>query len=73
MNDDYTEVPYHMLSDEALRGVIQEFVLREGTDYSHQDWGMEKKVDQVLNQIKIKQAVILFDHRLESCTISLKN
>ena len=33
------------LSDEALAGVIDSFVLKEGTDYGHRDYSIEEKRD----------------------------
>ena len=30
-------IPHHLLSPDALRGVIEAFVTREGTDYGAQE------------------------------------
>ena len=43
-------IPHHMLSPEALRGVIEAFVTREGTDYGVQDVPLATKVLQVQQQ-----------------------
>ena len=40
-------IPHRMLSPEALRGVIEAFVTREGTDYGVQDVPLATKVLQV--------------------------
>ena len=40
-------VPHTELSADALEGVIQSFVLREGTDYGEHDVPFETKVLQV--------------------------
>jgi uncharacterized protein len=55
------EVPHTQLSAEALRGVIESFVLREGTDYGERDVPHEHKVAQVTRQLERGEARILFD------------
>ncbi len=54
-------VPYTELSDDALRGVIESFVLREGTDYGARDVTHEQKVAQVMRQLQRGEAQIMFD------------
>ena len=54
-------VPHTELSPEALRGVVEAFVLREGTDYGRTDTAHETKVRQVLAQIQRGDAHIVFD------------
>ncbi|MCB1043140.1 MAG: YheU family protein [Acidobacteria bacterium] len=63
------EVPYESLSSQALEGLIESFVLREGTDYGHREFGFEEKVKQVKAQLQRKEALIVFDPDLESATI----
>jgi hypothetical protein len=58
-----------MLSDKALRGIASEFVTREGTDYGHQSWDMETKIEQVLAQIERGEVVILADPETGSCNL----
>jgi len=65
-------IPYDQLSIEALQGVIEEFVTRDGTDYGEIEVSLEIKISQVLEQIKSGKAVIAFDQETETCTI-LKN
>ena len=65
-------IPYDQLSPEALQGVIEEFVTRDGTDYGEIEVSLEIKISQVLEQIKSGKAVIVFDQETETCTI-LKN
>jgi uncharacterized protein YheU (UPF0270 family) len=54
-------VPHRELSPEALRGVIESFVLREGTDYGEREYTLEEKVDHVLRQLERREAHIVFD------------
>lgn len=66
------KIPYEQLSPEALHGVIEEFVTRDGTDYGEREVLIETRVAQVLEKLKAGKAVIVFDHKSETCTI-LKN
>ena len=62
-------IPYRDLSAEALRGVVESFVLREGTDYGEREVSLEQKVAQVLRQLERGEAHIVFDAALESIDI----
>ena len=53
-------VPHAELSPEALRGVVESFVLREGTDYGERDVPFETKVAQVIRQLERGEARIMF-------------
>ncbi len=63
------KIPYNQLSPEALHGVIEEFVTRDGTDYGEVEVPLETKISQVLGQLKSGKAVIVFDQGSETCTI----
>jgi uncharacterized protein YheU (UPF0270 family) len=62
-------VPHGELSEDALRGVIESFVLREGTDYGERDVSHEAKIAQVRRQLEKGEARILFDPLDSSITI----
>ena len=62
-------VPHTELSAEALRGVVESFVLREGTDYGERELSHEAKVANVLRQLERGEAQIQFDPVDESVTI----
>jgi uncharacterized protein YheU (UPF0270 family) len=62
-------VPYTELSREALHGVAESFVLREGTDYGERDVSHEQKVAQVVRQLERGEARIMFDPLDSSVTI----
>lgn len=66
------EVPWQSLSEEALRGLVEEYVLREGTDYGHSDYSLSGKVDAVMRQIESGHVLIHYDSYLQSCTLSPK-
>ena len=54
-------VPHGELSPEALTGVIQSFVLREGTDYGEREFTLEQKMAQVRAQLETGDAQIFYD------------
>ena len=66
------QVPHDELSPEALRGVIESYVLREGTEYGERDVSLDTKVAQVLRQIERGEAQILFDPNTETIDIVVK-
>ena len=54
-------IPIERLSPEAIRGVIEEFVLREGTDYGEKETSMETKMYQVKTRLEKGLSVLVFD------------
>ena len=64
-------IPHGELSPEALLGVIESFVLREGTDYGEREYSLEQKVEQVRAQLERGQARILFDPETNTVTIEV--
>jgi uncharacterized protein len=76
--DDYpeqqpaVEIPHEELSPEALRGVVENYVLREGTEYGERDVSLDTKVAQVLRQIERGEAQIVFDPNSDSINVVVK-
>jgi uncharacterized protein len=62
-------VPHGELSPEALRGLIEDFVTRDGTDYGEIEVPLDVKCTQVLRQLKSGIARIVFNEEDESFTI----
>lgn len=62
-------VPWERLSAGALRGVIEEFVTREGTEYGAHDVPLETKVSQVQRQLEREEVVVLFDGKTQSVNL----
>jgi uncharacterized protein YheU (UPF0270 family) len=62
-------VPYTELSAAALRGVVESFVLREGTEYGETDFSLEQKVLHVMRQLERNEAQVMFDPDSESINI----
>ena len=65
-------VPHTELSADALQGVIESFVLREGTDYGEHHFSLDQKVAHVLRQLERGEAQIVFDEVSESVDIRKK-
>lgn len=66
-------VPHTDLSPEALRGVIESFVLREGTEYGEREFTLEEKLAQVMRQLQRGEAQIMFDPVSNSVSIVVTN
>ncbi len=71
-SDQYTLVPFQQLSKDALDGVLEEYINREGTDYGAIEMSFSDKCDQVMMQIKQGQVLIVFDHDSQSVSLMLK-
>jgi uncharacterized protein len=57
------------LSQDALCGIIESFILREGTDYGLHEAEHEKKFSQILNKINKNEFLITFDPETESINL----
>lgn len=68
-DEPHVKISHRDLSDEALRGVIESFVLREGTDYGQRDYSLEEKIAAVTRQLDRGEAVIVFD--TDTATVSI--
>lgn len=64
-----TELPVDALSPEALRGLVEEVVTRDGTDYGAVERSVEEKVRQVLAQLAAGEIRIVFDPGTETVNL----
>lgn len=62
-------IPHQQLSADALQGLIEEFITREGTDYGWEETPLASKVVQVRRQIEAGDVVIVFDVASESVSL----
>jgi uncharacterized protein YheU (UPF0270 family) len=62
-------IPFRELTPEALRSVVESFVLREGTEYGVREFSLDEKVAHVMRQLERGEARIVFDPDLESIDI----
>jgi len=54
------DIPHTALSADALQGLVEAFVLREGTDYGAREYSLADKVAHVLRQLERGEAQIVF-------------
>ena len=66
-------VPHNKLSKEALQGVIDQYISRDGIDSSHVDQSFEQKSEQVRESLKTGKALLIYDQVTTTCTIISKN
>jgi uncharacterized protein YheU (UPF0270 family) len=64
-----TELAPDQLSPDALRGLIEEFVTRDGTDYGAVERSVEEKIAQVNAQLASGEARLVFDPEAETTNI----
>lgn len=62
-------IPFEALSADALDGVIDDYVNREGTDYGHRDFDLQQKRDAVRRQLASGRAVITYDPSTQTTSI----
>ena len=63
------EIPRERLNADILTAIIEEFILREGTDYGAQEVDFESKVSQVKKLLEAGDVVITYDPQTENCTL----
>jgi uncharacterized protein YheU (UPF0270 family) len=68
----YVEVPHERLSPEALNGLVEEFVTRDGTDYGEREATLDQKKAAVLRQLTSGEVSIVFDPETQTATIVTK-
>lgn len=63
------KIPYQSIDPDTLQTLIEHFVLQEGTDYGEQEISLANKVEQVREQLRNGQAIIVFSELHESVHI----
>jgi uncharacterized protein YheU (UPF0270 family) len=64
---------YEKLSTEALRGLIEEFVTRPGTDTGFTEGSLEENVEMVLMQLKLGDVLAVYDATLQTANLIPKD
>ena len=62
-------IPYEQLDETTLNNLIEQYILREGTDYGEVEYSLEQKTNQILQQIKLKSIYIIYSELNESVTL----
>ena len=66
-------IPVNKLSTEALQGVIEEYISRDGTDYGDIEVSLEIKFRQVKDKLENGSAVLIFDDETSTINIFLRD
>ncbi len=64
-------VPIESISAQALEGLIEEFVTRDGTDYGYDETPLASRVEQVKKKLKNKEIVVLFNEATDEVNLVL--
>jgi hypothetical protein len=62
-------IPHRKLSAEALSGLIEEFVTRDGTDSGYTKKTLAENAAMVRRQLDAGKAFVVFDNRTQTCNI----
>jgi len=62
-------IPWTSLSEDALRGVIEEFITREGTEYGLVEQELSVKVDQIRLQLREDLVRVVYDAETNSVSL----
>lgn len=62
-------VPWKDIDSATLNNLIEEFVTRDGTDYGEQEVPTATKVEQVREQLKKDEAMLVFDEVTEAVSV----
>ena len=66
------EIPFQELNPGTLKKLIEEFIMRDGTDYGEVEMDLDQKISLVVNQLKNGDAALMWDTNLQSSNIVLK-
>jgi len=62
-------IPWDSLSETALRGIVEEFVTREGTEYGVRPVSLDEKRRAVLRQLEAGEVLITFNDEDQTCSL----
>lgn len=65
-------IPIEALSRDALEGVMEAFVLQEGTDYGEVEVSLADKIAQVKQQLEQGELVLVFSELYQNVNIMPK-
>ena len=63
------KIPIESLDRSIIFSIIEEFVLREGTDYGAYEVNFRSKIDEIYRKLESDEYSISYDESTESCTI----
>ncbi|WP_298942848.1 YheU family protein [uncultured Psychromonas sp.] len=66
------KIPYQQLDQTTLNNLIEQYILREGTDYGEVEFSLQEKTAQITQQIKNEDIYIMYSELNESVTLISK-
>jgi uncharacterized protein len=69
MYEEAIDIPLERINPETLRMMIEEFVTREWSELADSDHTLDEKIEQVMQQLKSRQARVVYDSLTESWNI----
>ena len=63
------DVPLEQINPDTLRNMVAEFVTREWSELSDDEYSLDDKIRQVTQQLKDGKAKVVFDLTTETCNI----
>ena len=63
------EVPWQQLSPDALQGLLESYINREGTDYGEVELSLDAKLARLRAQVEKGEVLIFFDEETETCQL----
>ena len=69
LNENIIDVPYEQLDPQTMRRMIEDFITAEWSDFGAEHSELEGKIDQVLRQLKKKQAKVVFNLESKAANI----
>lgn len=66
------KIPYQQLDQTTLNNLIEQYILREGTDYGEVEFSLQEKTAQITLQIKNEDIYIMYSELNESVTLVSK-
>lgn len=65
-------IPYQQLSEQALQGLLEDFVSRDGTD-NGDETPFATRIARARTALESEQAVIIFDPQSQQCQLCLRH
>ncbi|MFT6529463.1 MAG: hypothetical protein ACJAZB_001106 [Psychrosphaera sp.] len=66
-------IPWQQISPDALNSIIEEFVMREGTDYGESEISFEQKKLEVKQQLNSRSIVLVYSELHETVNLMAAN
>ncbi len=62
-------IPLERLSEDVFNGLVEEYILRDGTDYGTTELSLEEKKSRLMKQLKKGDVKVVYSSLTEDCTL----